>query len=72
MENHFIILVLSVKKPPDQILKRFYRRELSSSGINGQTLALGCEGMLTTFEACQLRVITCAKRLWRELTYSPP
>lgn len=58
---------LLMKKSPDQILKRFYRRELSSWGIGGQTLALGCEGMLTTFEACQLRVIICAKRLWGEI-----
>lgn len=56
-----------MKKQPDQILKRFYRRELSSWGINGQTLALGSEGMLTTFEAVQLRVIICAKRFWREI-----
>lgn len=53
------------KQSPDQILKRFYHRELSSWGIGGQTLALGSEGMLTTFEAAQLRVIICAKRFWR-------
>jgi len=55
------------KQSPDQILKRFYHRELSSWGIGGQTLALGSEGMLTTFEAAQLRVIICAKRFWREI-----
>jgi hypothetical protein len=53
-----------MKKSPNQILRRFYRRQLSNMGINGQTLALGAEGMLCTLESSILGVRICCKRLF--------
>ena len=55
-----------MKKSPNQILKRFYRRQLSNYGISGQTLALGAEGMLCTLESAILGLRICAKRLFLE------
>jgi len=59
-----------MKKSPDQIIRRYFRRELHGVGIRGITLLLGAEGSLCTFWAARLNFTICARRFWREIEKS--